>query len=51
MRHIGRLGLACLIGVLSPVARADFSLKWPRLNAAFRRRAGGRSRAVAVAAK
>src|SRR4051794_10934403 len=24
MRHIGRLGLACLIGVLSPVARADF---------------------------
>src|SRR4051794_26132339 len=25
MRHIGHLGLACLIGVLSPVARADFS--------------------------
>ena len=25
MRHIGRLGLACLIGVLTPVARADFS--------------------------
>src|SRR4051794_9133711 len=25
MRHIGRLGLACLIGVLSSVARADFS--------------------------
>ena len=25
MRYIGRLGLACLIGVLSPVARADFS--------------------------
>src|SRR4029453_15262431 len=25
MRHIGRLGLACLIGVLSPVARADLS--------------------------
>jgi len=25
MRHIGRIGLACLLGVLSPVARADFS--------------------------
>ena len=25
MRHIGRVGLACLIGVLSPVARADVS--------------------------
>src|SRR6476659_11237594 len=25
MRYIGRLGLACFIGVLSPVARADFS--------------------------
>jgi hypothetical protein len=25
MRHIGRLCLACLIGSLSPVARADFS--------------------------
>ena len=25
MRYIGHLGLACLIGVLSPVARADFS--------------------------
>ena len=25
MRHIGRLGLTCLIAVLSPVARADIS--------------------------
>src|SRR6478672_13072150 len=25
MRHIGRLCLACLIGLLSPIARADFS--------------------------
>jgi len=25
MRHIGRLALTCLIGVLSPVARADIS--------------------------
>src|SRR4030095_10783595 len=25
MRHIGRLGLTCLIGILSPVARADIS--------------------------
>src|ERR1700755_56879 len=25
MRHLGQLGLACLIGVLGPVARADIS--------------------------
>jgi len=25
MRHIGRLALACLIGLLSPVAHADIS--------------------------
>jgi hypothetical protein len=25
MRHIGQLGLICLLGVLGPVARADIS--------------------------
>jgi Excinuclease ATPase subunit len=51
MRHIGRLALTCLIGVLSPVAHADFSAEMAEASAAFRRRAGGGGRAVAVAAK
>ena len=25
MRHVGHLGLICLVAVLSPLARADFS--------------------------